>query len=142
MDAGYATRVFLALEGAGKRWAAIVTLASTRNERLLAAAARAGCSCLFLGRESFSTVSLRVANKAFNVVESYDEGIARIHRHNITVQAGIVFGFDGDDESTFEATLGLPEIGGVSFAVNKVPRGWSTRCSGHYQSLPARRLRL
>ncbi len=105
MDAGYALKLFAGLAGAGKRWAAMVTLASTRNERLLAAAARAGCSCLFLGLESFSPESLRLANKAFNVVESYEEGVARIHRHNITVQAGIVFGFDGDDESTFEATL-------------------------------------
>jgi radical SAM superfamily enzyme YgiQ (UPF0313 family) len=105
MDAGYALKLFRGLAGAGKRWAAMVTLASTRNERMLAAAARAGCSCLFLGLESFSSESLRLANKAFNVVESYEEGIARIHRYNITVQAGIVFGFDGDDESTFEATL-------------------------------------
>ncbi len=105
MDAGYAMKLFSGLAGAGKRWAAMVTLASTRNKRLLAAAARAGCWCLFLGLESFSSESLRLANKAFNVVESYEEGIARIHRHNITVQAGIVFGFDGDDESTFEATL-------------------------------------
>ena len=105
MDAGYAMKLFVGLAGAGKRWAAMVTLASTRNERLLTAAARAGCSCLFLGLESFSSESLRMANKAFNVVESYQEGIARIHRNNITVQAGIVFGFDGDDESTFEATL-------------------------------------
>jgi radical SAM superfamily enzyme YgiQ (UPF0313 family) len=105
MDAGYAMRLFAGLAGAGKRWAAMVTLASTRNERLLAAAARAGCACLFLGLESFSSESLRLANKAFNVMDSYEEGIARIHRQKITVQAGIVFGFDGDDESTFEATL-------------------------------------
>jgi radical SAM superfamily enzyme YgiQ (UPF0313 family) len=105
MDASYAMKLLAGLEGARKRWAAMVTLASTRNERLLAAAARAGCSCLFLGLESFSAESLRLANKTFNVVESYEEGIARIHRHNITVQAGIVFGFDGDDESTFETTL-------------------------------------
>jgi radical SAM superfamily enzyme YgiQ (UPF0313 family) len=112
MDAGYALRLFAGLAGVGKHWAAMVTLASTRNERLLAAAARAGCSCLFLGLESFSSESLRLANKAFNVVESYEEGIARIHRHNITVQAGIVFGFDGDDESTFEATLrGATRVG-------------------------------
>lgn len=112
MDAGYAMKLFAGLEGVGKRWAAMVTLASTRNERLLAAAARAGCSCLFLGLESFSSESLRLANKAFNVVESYQEGIARIHRHHITVQAGIVFGFDGDDESTFEATLqGATRVG-------------------------------
>ena len=32
--------------------------------------------------------------------------------HGITVQAGIVFGFDGDDESTFEATLrGATRVG-------------------------------
>jgi radical SAM superfamily enzyme YgiQ (UPF0313 family) len=112
MDAGYARKLFAGLAGAGKRWAAMVTLASTRNERLLAAAARAGCSCLFLGLESFSAESLRLANKAFNVVESYEEGIARIHRHHITVQAGIVFGFDGDDASTFEATLrGATRVG-------------------------------
>lgn len=112
MDAGYAQRLFAGLASLGKRWAAMVTLASTRNERLLKAAARAGCSCLFLGLESFSPESLRLANKAFNVVESYEEGIARIHRHNVTVQAGIVFGFDGDDESTFETTLrGATRVG-------------------------------
>jgi len=79
---------------------------------LLRAAAQTGCVCLFLGLESFSAESLRLANKAFNVVESYEEGIARIHRHRITVQAGIVFGFDGDDEGTFEATLkGATRVG-------------------------------
>jgi radical SAM superfamily enzyme YgiQ (UPF0313 family) len=112
MDAGYAVRLFEQLAGIGKRWAAMVTLASTRNERLLRAATKAGCVCLFLGLESFSAESLRLANKAFNVVESYEEGIARIHRHGITVQAGIVFGFDGDDEGTFEATLkGATQVG-------------------------------
>ena len=59
MDPAYAMRLFGALEGAGKRWAAMVTLASTANDKLLRAAARAGCACLFLGLESFSTESLR-----------------------------------------------------------------------------------
>ena len=105
MDPGYAFRLFERLASLGKRWAAMVTLASTQQERLLAAAARAGCVCLFLGLESFSPESLGLANKAFNVVDRYAEGVERIHRHGITVQAGIVFGFDGDDESTFETTL-------------------------------------
>jgi radical SAM superfamily enzyme YgiQ (UPF0313 family) len=90
----------------------MVTLASTRNEKLLASAAKAGCVCLFLGLESFSTQSLEAANKKFNVVEKYEEGIARIHRFGIAVQAGIVFGFDGDDESTFDLTLeGTRKVG-------------------------------
>ncbi len=85
----------------------MVTLASARDERLPAArkAARAGCVCLFLGLESFSARSLELANKSFNVVESYAEVVARIHAHGITVQAGIVFGFDGDGDATFEKTL-------------------------------------
>lgn len=105
MDQSYALRLCELLEPVGKRWAAMVTMASTRNERLLAAARRAGCVCLFLGIESVSRESLRQVDKSFNVVESYREGIERIHRHRIAVQAGIVFGFDGDDETTFEATL-------------------------------------
>ena len=105
MDPSYALKLFAALEGQKRRWAAMVTLASTRNEKLLAAAARAGCSCLFIGLESFSSESLKLANKAFNLVDSYRESVERIHRHGITVQAGIVFGFDGDDAGTFEATL-------------------------------------
>ncbi len=105
MDPRYSKRLFAALEPVKKRWAAMVTLASTKDESLLRAAARAGCAVLFLGLESFSSESLRMANKAFNVVEGYTDGIARIHRHGIAVQAGIVFGFDGDDEGTFELTL-------------------------------------
>jgi radical SAM superfamily enzyme YgiQ (UPF0313 family) len=105
MDRRYALRLLAALEGLGKQWAAMVTLASACDERLLAAAARAGCVCLFLGLESFSAKSLELADKSFNVVESYSEAVARIHAHGIAVQAGIVFGFDGDDESTFESTL-------------------------------------
>jgi radical SAM superfamily enzyme YgiQ (UPF0313 family) len=105
MNPRYALRLFEGLRSQRKRWAAMVTLASTRNERLLKAAANSGCVCLFLGLESFTPASLRLANKAFNVVETYNEGIARIHSFGISVQAGIVFGFDGDDETTFEATL-------------------------------------
>ena len=104
-------------------------------ERAFAGSAvRAGCSCLFLGLESFSSESLRLANKAFNVVESYEEGIARIHRHNITVQAGIVFGFDGDDESTFEATLKGATRAGLDGATVSIltpfPKRQSSRNSG------------
>jgi radical SAM superfamily enzyme YgiQ (UPF0313 family) len=107
MDRDYARRLFRAMEGLNRRWAAMATQDSLSDDRLLAAAARAGCTCLFLGLESFSTASLGSVNKAFNRVEGYGDVIDRIHAHGISVQAGIVFGFDGDDESCFEKTLGL-----------------------------------
>jgi radical SAM superfamily enzyme YgiQ (UPF0313 family) len=105
MDRSYALRLFSLLSGSHRRWAAMATIASARDDQLLAAAARAGCVCLFLGLESFSARSLSLANKTFNVVESYGDIVARIHAHRIAVQAGIVFGFDGDDETAFEKTL-------------------------------------
>jgi radical SAM superfamily enzyme YgiQ (UPF0313 family) len=116
MDAGYALRLCEQLAPVGKRWAAMVTLASTKNERLLAAARRAGCVCLFLGLESVSRESLRHANKSFNTVMSYQEGIERIHRHKIAVQAGLVFGFDGDDDTIFDATLRITTRAGLDGA--------------------------
>jgi radical SAM superfamily enzyme YgiQ (UPF0313 family) len=43
--------------------------------------------------------------KSFKAVEAYGEAVERIHSHGIAVQAGLVFGFDGDDEGCFERTL-------------------------------------
>lgn len=101
----YADRLFAGLAGLRRQWAAMVTLTSTADEALLASAARAGCVCLFIGLESFSARSLALANKSFNLVAAYGERIARVHAHGIAVQAGIVFGFDDDDETCFARTL-------------------------------------
>jgi radical SAM superfamily enzyme YgiQ (UPF0313 family) len=101
----YAHRLFAGVAGLRRQWAAMVTLASTADEALLAAAAHAGCACLFIGLESFSARSLALANKVFNVVASYAESIARVHAHGIAVQAGIMFGFDDDEEDCFTRTF-------------------------------------
>jgi radical SAM superfamily enzyme YgiQ (UPF0313 family) len=112
MNPEYARTLFKELESQKKRWAAMVTLSSACDDTLLRAASRAGCVCLFLGLESFSRESLAQANKSFNLVNSYNGSIARIHRNGIAVQAGLVFGFDGDDESVFDLTLhGAMEAG-------------------------------
>ncbi len=116
----YALGLFEALAGLRRQWAAMVTLASTCDDGLVAAAARAGCVCLFLGLESFSPASLALANKSFNVVESYAEGVTRLHRHGIAVQAGIVFGFDGDAEDTFARTLQEANLLGLDGATVSV----------------------
>jgi radical SAM superfamily enzyme YgiQ (UPF0313 family) len=116
MDRRYALKLCKGLEACNKRWAAMVTLSSTNDEELLRAAARAGCVCLFVGLESFSPESLTLANKSFNLVESYGDGIARLHKNGIAVQAGIVFGFDGDDESTFGLTLRQATKAGIDGA--------------------------
>lgn len=45
------------------------------------------------------------ANKNFNKIEEYGKVVNNLHRHGISIQAGIVFGFDSDTLEVFETTL-------------------------------------
>ena len=49
-------------------------------------------------------------------MDEYAEAIERIHAHDIAVQAGLVFGFDGDTEAVFDETLEFLETTGVQNA--------------------------
>ncbi|MDR1533398.1 MAG: hypothetical protein LBS62_14660 [Clostridiales bacterium] len=66
---------------------------------------KSGCRHLFIGFESIMQTSLNQVNKAFNKVERYKENIKRIHAHGISLQAGIVLGFDHDTGDVFDRTL-------------------------------------
>jgi radical SAM superfamily enzyme YgiQ (UPF0313 family) len=85
-------------------------------KRLPAAAARSGCKQLFLGLESISQSSMAEVKKGFNRVEDYYRIIQRIHAHGISVQAGIVFGFDHDTPAIFKESLDFLEAAGVQNA--------------------------
>jgi len=99
-----------------KRWAAQVTLRSCADEELLRLSKTAGCLYLFVGLESFSEKSLDDADKAINRISDYAPIIHSIHRHGIMVQAGIVFGFDGDTPDVFDTTLDACEKLGIDGA--------------------------
>ena len=79
-------------------------------------AARSGCKQLFIGLESVSQASVDEVSKAFNRVDGYARAVERIHAHGISVQAGIVFGFDNDTEAVFGETLDFLEATGVQNA--------------------------
>jgi radical SAM superfamily enzyme YgiQ (UPF0313 family) len=86
-------------------WHAAVSADIGRRGDLLDLMAETGCKSLFIGFESVNPDNLRRCRKAPNRVERYDETIARIHARGIMVNASLVFGFDGDDESVFPTTL-------------------------------------
>ncbi|MBC2721338.1 radical SAM protein [Desulfosporosinus sp.] len=96
-----------------KRWAAQVTAQSCHDEELLSLAKKAGCVYLFLGLESFSEQGLVDANKSFNHIDQYKIIVDKLHQHGISVQAGIVFGFDSDTPEIFEKTLNACETLGI-----------------------------
>ncbi len=106
-DADYARELFQAMIPLKKLWITQSTLDIAEDEALVKLASQAGCVGLFVGLETFSERNLDHVNKSFNKVEKYREAINILHRNGIGVEAGIVFGFDGDDPEVFQRTLKL-----------------------------------
>jgi radical SAM superfamily enzyme YgiQ (UPF0313 family) len=112
-DTAYATALMSALKGLGRRWAAQVSIDRCADESLLRLARQSGCVYLFLGLESFSSEGLASVHKGFNRVADYRRIIGLIHRQGISVQAGIIFGFDADSPGVFARTLEACEALGI-----------------------------
>lgn len=104
-DIKYAKALMKELKKLNKRWAAQVTLERCKDTELLKLAKEAGCIYFFVGIESFSDESLQSVNKRINNVEKYQTLISSVHKHGISIQAGIIFGFDTDQRDVFRKTL-------------------------------------
>lgn len=104
-DINYAKELMKELSKLKKRWAAQVTLERCQDQELLKIARNAGCLYLFVGLESFSQDSLSSVNKGINNVSKYKGIINLIHKNGISIQAGIIFGFDSDHKNVFQKTL-------------------------------------
>ncbi len=115
-DLEYAKALFRALAPQRKWWSSQASIHAAGEEEFLELAAASGCKQLFIGLESISQASLNGVAKAFNRVDRYARAIERIHAHGISVQAGIVFGFDHDTEAVFEETVRFLEQTGVQNA--------------------------
>ncbi|MBU5439173.1 B12-binding domain-containing radical SAM protein [Tissierella sp. MSJ-40] len=104
-DIEYAKRLMKELAKLNKKWAAQVTLERCEDEELLRLSRESGCIYFFVGLESFSEMSLASVNKRINNVDRYKRIIQLIHKNGISMQAGIIFGFDTDTKTVFRKTL-------------------------------------
>ena len=75
------------------------------DDEFLDLARKSGCVEWFVGFESVSQASLDGIKKTVNKVEDFEKMIKRIHKHGMTVQGGIIFGFDQDTSDVFDHTL-------------------------------------
>jgi radical SAM superfamily enzyme YgiQ (UPF0313 family) len=112
-DIDHARKLMHELKPLRKKWAAQVTIDRCQDEELLDLARDAGCLYLFIGLESFSAESLASVNKGINNVAKYKHAIELIHRCGISVWAGIIFGFDTDNQDVFKDTLTACEQLGI-----------------------------
>ena len=82
-----------------KKWIAQATINFADDEELLALAARAGCSGVFIGFESPTPEGLRELGKKFNLLKARDfrASVRRIQRHQILVMGSFIIGLDTDE---------------------------------------------
>ena len=81
-----------------KQWIAQATINFADDEELLALAAKAGCSGVFIGFESPTPEGLQEIGKKFNLLKNRDfrASVRRIQRHNILVMGSFIIGLDID----------------------------------------------
>ncbi|MDP4267944.1 MAG: radical SAM protein [Bacteroidota bacterium] len=112
-----AKQLFKAITPLKINWTSQSTMAVAYDEELLELAQESGCANLMMGLESISAQSLATVNKSFNKVDDYHFMVERLHKHNITVLAFMIFGFDTDDETIFERTAKFTEDLKIDFPV-------------------------
>lgn len=78
------------------------TLNVAKDPETLEALRLANFRRLFIGIESSEVAALESANKHHNLALPIEEAVRRIQRHNITVWAAMLAGFDGDTPQTFQ----------------------------------------
>ena len=86
-------------------WHAAVSTNLVHHPDLIARMAQCGCRSLFVGFESINTESIKSVNKKQNKIPEYETLIQLLHKNGIMVNASLVFGFDNDNEETFQKTL-------------------------------------
>jgi radical SAM superfamily enzyme YgiQ (UPF0313 family) len=87
------------------RWSALWSSYLCNDAPFLDLAQRSGLLHVNIGIESINPDTLDSMNKRFNKVARYDEMLASLRRRGISYSLNFIFGWDGETEGTFPATL-------------------------------------
>jgi radical SAM superfamily enzyme YgiQ (UPF0313 family) len=82
-----------------------VSLDVSRDDELLELLRAANFTTIFIGIESPRRASLAETRKSQNLRGDLVENVRKIHSYGIQIQAGMIVGFDHDDESIFREQL-------------------------------------
>lgn len=105
-DRKFAKELFRQVEKLKIIWVTQVTLDIARDEELLRLMKKSGCEMILIGFESIDPRNLKQMNKSWNAkLGERNELVERIHRNGISIYASFVFGFDHDNEQSFQENL-------------------------------------
>jgi len=98
--------LFDGMRGMSRLWQGAGTVQTILTQpRLLEKAAACGLKSLFVGFETLNAESLASVSKTHNLGRDYNEAIRRLHGLGVMINAGFVFGMDGDEPDVFDATV-------------------------------------
>jgi radical SAM superfamily enzyme YgiQ (UPF0313 family) len=101
----YAIELFEALAPLNMNFFGETTIMIARDERLLAAAQKAGVKSLLFGIETPDAKALKDQGKAFVKPDKIKEYVKIIKSYGIEVIGDFLFGFDAHNENIFQETL-------------------------------------
>ena len=87
------------------RWSALWPAYLCNDAEFMNLAQRSGLLHLNIGFESISQETLAGMNKRFNHTDQYAELLANLRRRGISYSLNFIFGWDGELQSVFDATL-------------------------------------
>lgn len=116
----YSKELFKAIMPLKIRWGSQSSITIANDEELLQLARKSGCVALAVGFDSINHGSLISANKNMGRVGEYEQAIKTIHKHKISIFGLFIFGFDSDDDKTFNVTLQFIEKNHLEYALFSV----------------------
>jgi radical SAM superfamily enzyme YgiQ (UPF0313 family) len=87
------------------RWSALWSSYLCHDTEFMDLAQRSGLLHVNIGIESINSDTLDGMNKRFNKVHRYTEMLANLRRRGISYSLNFIFGWDGETEGAFRATL-------------------------------------
>ena len=101
----HAFAVMEGLKGLNVRWTCLCTANVGDDAEMLDLMRASGCLHINIGMESVIPESLKSVNKKQNHADRYKEQFAAIRKRGIEFSLNVMFGLDGDNKDTFDATV-------------------------------------
>lgn len=99
-NVAYTRSLVEALGKEGFSWVCQVSTNIQESEELIFEMARAGCTAVYVGIETFSEQNLRDMNKQINSRTNYERFFSVLSRAGIRVTASLIVGMDGDTKKS------------------------------------------
>jgi radical SAM superfamily enzyme YgiQ (UPF0313 family) len=88
------------------RWVSQCSIDAACDEEFVQLLAASGCYGILIGFESLNPNNLKKMNKGSNLMNgAYESGLANLRKYKIRTYATFIFGYEEDDETSFETTF-------------------------------------